>query len=306
MGGPDKYKSHDKQDNSHSHNGYNGYANPAFPTKENGESGTVPNITSNGFQTGNGIVANGISGNTLANGVTGDNDTLPPKELSSPTSSNVSEVNQSDTRCGCLVFYPEFLQRLAKPLVYLICICSLVFIQSMVVSGYSSGVLTTIERRYDLSSSDIGFIVSSYDIASLCAGIVVSYYGDQKNRATWLGRGCLLICLGSIVWSLPYFMGGPYVIQTQINSTDSVEFLCDPSVKPMPKQCSDSELVSEEWAFGIFLVAFALVGLGSSPIYSLGATYLYDNVKSSQYPVYAGKISRILKFLCHSRKNKLN
>ena len=199
-----------------------------------------------------------------------------------------SDSIEHTEKCGCCLCYPRCLQRLAKPTCYLICICSLVFVQSMVVSGYSSGILTTIEKRYELSGSELGLVISSYDIASLTAAVVVSYYGDQRNRATWLGRGALLICLGSIAFSLPYFFGGKYVIPSSLNSTISGSNVCNATIPPTPEDCDEQSLVSEKWAFGIFMGAFAIIGFGSSSIYSLGATYLYDNVKSSRYPVYAG------------------
>lgn len=75
--------------------------------------------------------------------------------------------SQHEEQCGCTCCYPSCLQPLAVPVSYLICICSLVFIQSLVVSGYSSGILTTIEKRYDLWSRELGYIISSYDITTM-------------------------------------------------------------------------------------------------------------------------------------------
>ncbi len=210
------------------------------------------------------------------------------KKHSLATASSVDTIDPHDERCGCCLCYPTCLQKLAKPVAYLVSICALVFIQSMVVSGYSSGILTTIEKRYELSGSELGLVISSYDIASLTAGIIVSYYGDQRNRATWLGRGALVICLGSILFSMPHFIGGDYVIESSLNSTTPVNNICNSSQPPVPEDCDDKTLVSDRWAFGIFMGAFAIIGFGSSPIYSLGPTYLYDNVKPSRYPVYAG------------------
>ena len=45
----------------------------------------------------------------------------------------------------------------------------------------------------------------------------------------------------------------------------------------------------ETWALGVFMAAFMLIGVGASPIYTLGPTYLYDNVNPARYPVYSGK-----------------
>ena len=45
----------------------------------------------------------------------------------------------------------------------------------------------------------------------------------------------------------------------------------------------------ETWALAVFMASFMLVGIGASPVYTLGPTYLYDNVKAGSYPVYSGK-----------------
>ena len=44
----------------------------------------------------------------------------------------------------------------------------------MVVNGFISVVISTIERRFDLKSTESGFIASSYDMASVLCLIPVS------------------------------------------------------------------------------------------------------------------------------------
>ena len=261
-----------KEDMQYKHK--NGYTNPIFENDQKKEQRLIHPTAENSTNTEKSTNAQVARRNNL--------------NVDNNREATLSGSTEHTEKCGCCLCYPSCLQKLARPICYLICICSLVFIQSMVVSGYSSGILTTIEKRYELSGSELGLVISSYDIASLTAGIVVSYYGDQRNRATWLGRGALLICLGSITFSLPYFFGGKYVIPSSLNSTISGNNVCNATMPPTPEDCDEQSLVSDKWAFGIFMGAFAIIGFGSSPIYSLGATYLYDNVKTSRYPVYAG------------------
>ena len=47
----------------------------------------------------------------------------------------------------------------------------------MLVNGFVNVVITTLERRFDLTSAESGFIASSYDIGSLLAVIPISYFG---------------------------------------------------------------------------------------------------------------------------------
>ncbi len=196
-----------------------------------------------------------------------------------------------DHRCGCCCFYPQCLQSLASPVVYLICICILVFVQSMVVSGYSSAILTTIEHRYDLRSSEIGMIISGYDVSSMFTGIFVSYVGGHHHRTRWLGTGAIIMAIGSVSFSLPYFLGITYYANPNVNNAENDTTICNHSsistVAPSEEDICDSQN-PEQWVWATFIVAFLIIGIGASPIYCLGPTYLYDNVKPSKFPIYAG------------------
>ena len=204
--------------------------------------------------------------------------------------SEEDEEGEVDHRCGLCCCYPQCLQPLAKPLVYLVCICALVFVQSMVVSGYTSAILTTIESRYELRSSELGLIISAYDIASLVAGVFVSYLGGTRHRTRWLGTGAIFIAIGSVCFTLPYFLGNTYYAQSSANGT-SVDnnLLCSSGTTILSSEDNCDEKSPERWAMVIFIIAFLIIGFGASPVYSLGPTYLYDNVKPSKFPVYAGE-----------------
>ena len=118
--------------------------------------------------------------------------------------------NDHDNQCGCGACNPKCLNTCARPMSYLFCISWLVFAQSLLVSGYTSSIVTTLERRYDLQSSQMGFMISSYDIIATFAVLLVSYFGDRYNRARCLGFGALLISLGAMVFSLPQWFGEEY------------------------------------------------------------------------------------------------
>ena len=216
--------------------------------------------------------------------------TLNLSGIASPPSTPTDAAVESHD-CGCCWLYPKKLQWLAKPQAYLICICALVFTQSMVVSGYTKGIVTTIERRYDLWSSETGLILSSYDVTSLVAVIVVSYIGEHYNRAKWLGRGSLIIAVGTMIYTLPYFFGNEYKAHGYYNETELDINLCNSSrnwaIQEKLEECENRH--PERWALGIFIVAQMVIGIGASPVYTLGPTYLYDNVKSNLYAVYAGE-----------------
>ena len=205
-----------------------------------------------------------------------------------------------DSRCGCCWCYPACLQPCARPVAYLLCISALFLTQSMFVSGYISSIVTTLERRFEITSQQSGLIISSYEWTSIIAVLIVSYYGDQYNRARWLGRGALLISFGAFVFMLPHFISDAYEpdLITEANEA-SEEVLCHVFQNGSFQQ--DNECVDEQrstWVMANMMVGEMLIGIGSSPIYTLGPTYLYDNVKPQRYTIYLGKHFVLLLMCC--------
>lgn len=182
--------------------------------------------------------------------------------------------------CGWRTFAPQCLQVFNTPKGFLFFLCVASFLQGMTVNGFINTVITSIERRFDLHSYQSGLIASSYDIAACLCLTFVSYFGGNGHKPRWLGWGVLILGAGSLVFALPHFIAGHYEVEM-----DEEVGTCSANQSVV---CSDRASGLSNYQL-VFMLGQFLHGMGATPLYTLGVTYLDENVKSSYSPIYIGE-----------------
>jgi len=176
----------------------------------------------------------------------------------------------------------------------------------MVVNGFVSVVISTIERRFELSSKQSGFVASGYDIASVLCLVPVSYIGGRGHKPRWIAAGVLLLSIGSFMFALPHFVADFYRYD-EVDDVLAPLAICRSSVAPVfadqslnvssslskDVACDDgSRLTKKSGLSGymfVLVVAQMLHGAGATPVYTLAVTYLDDNLKPKVTPLYLGE-----------------
>ncbi|XP_071941616.1 solute carrier organic anion transporter family member 5A1-like [Antedon mediterranea] len=210
----------------------------------------------------------------------------------------------AEVKCGLGMWRPSWIQRWATPRGFLFFMCLLTLAESMMIVGYTSSVIVTIERRFQLKSTEAGLIVSGYEIGNLLVVAFVSFYGGRpgSSRPKWVGCGAIFMAFSAFIFTLPHLIGGEYKLPGVENST-TAEPLCgsanvssssgthsggmiDPNNadKDGYYGClgdnTDSELII------VFLLAQMLLGMSAAPLFTLGITYLDDNVSKDNAAIY--------------------
>ncbi|XP_063785475.1 solute carrier organic anion transporter family member 1A2-like isoform X2 [Pseudophryne corroboree] len=180
---------------------------------------------------------------------------------------------------------------------------SFAYITKALALAYSRSMITQIERRFNIPSSLVGVIDSSFDIGNLLVITFVSYFGAKLHRPRMISIGCVVMFLGSCITALPHFIMNRYQYERatantlqNVTSHASHAHLCvagqsharDPEFS---EECTAGSSESLMWIF--VLAGNILQGIGETPIEPLGLSYIDDFAKVENSPFYIGIVQTL-------------
>jgi len=183
------------------------------------------------------------------------------------------------------------LQRLTHhPHWMLVWMCWAGAVQGVVVNGFVNTSITSIERRFGLSSTTTGLLGGVYDITCLFVVVPFSYFGSKPSasKPRWLATGLFVLGLGSFVFLLPHFLAGPYEVLHGVSAEDSRVHLCGSSVASDPSCGEESGSGSLSNYKYVFFLGQVLHGLGAAHLYTLGTAFIDESVSATTSPLYVG------------------
>ncbi|VDM42380.1 unnamed protein product [Toxocara canis] len=199
----------------------------------------------------------------------------------------IDDSDDEEFLCGYGSCTPRWLQwfHTAKWLLTVLGVCA--FVQSFVVNSIFPVGLSTLEKRFHMTSTQTGIISSWYDFAVLVAVFPVCHWGNTGHKGRWIGIGTFLMGLGSFICVLPHYMITPYHIkETGINESDYGQCTLR-SEETVTCAKGDTDYASYlNPYFLMFLLGQTLHGIGATPLFSIGTAYLDENVSQKASPVY--------------------
>ncbi|KAJ8307855.1 hypothetical protein KUTeg_014594 [Tegillarca granosa] len=186
-----------------------------------------------------------------------------------------------DLRCGYGKWKPGFLQRCNNPKCLLLCMSIFAMTQGFVVNGVNNVNTSSVERRFELSSSKVGAVSSAYDVSAAIIGLFISYFVSKKNKPRMIAIAAAIMSVGSFVMFLPHFTTGLY------EAGQKVITICqaDRNVTSSCHKKEDSYLQSYLY---VLILGQILHGFGGTTFHIIGVSLLDDSVPASLSPMYIG------------------
>ncbi|GMT33304.1 hypothetical protein PFISCL1PPCAC_24601 [Pristionchus fissidentatus] len=167
--------------------------------------------------------------------------------------------------------------------------------------GYVVGMLTTLEKRFGISSSPSGALLSIYDVGHTIAILAVGYFGEKAHQPRITGIGVLLSSLSMFLLALPALCFGTvpddefhvekYKLQyIEDTKCDSSRFITDDG------HCA-REKTEHSFALVLLSIGQLLAGVFSAPFNTLAYVYIDNNIEDrKKSPFILGLLTSMYAF----------
>lgn len=261
---------------------------------------------------GDGVVWDKQITNGSGGALLGDLNGTGDAEIQKPRSVTHDECDGEDMKCGLGLCTPKWLQIFASKQAFLVTFCITWVLQGMYYTYFVS-MITTIEKLFQLQSKTTGIIMSATEIGQIGSSLLLTYYGGQGHRPKWIAWGMVLFAVSSFTCSLPHFIFGKQLMESNELMFSSAAHVNNASVPPNvchpidtmaaslfnnisssdAVECKDEILEEQKTqtkitktVLAIFFISLLGVGMGQTAVYTLGIPYIDDNVASRESPLY--------------------
>ena len=151
-------------------------------------------------------------------------------------------------------------------------VSTFVALGGLTVNGALIAAISTIEKRFNFSSTQSGLILTGYDLGYCVLCIPLEYLIRRANFGRTLGFACMAITLACLMYSIPHF------------ATDDVEFE-DHSAENSSSLLYQRELVNgfnveneqdESRWLPMFVISGIITGVAVIPMWTVAYSRLED------------------------------
>ena len=160
----------------------------------------------------------------------------------------------------------------------------------MAINGFTNVSITSIERRFELSSSKSALIPAVYEIPSATLSVLVGYFATHGSKPRWIAFGVIFQAFGCLLFTLPHFLTDIYIPEAARETISSKTGLCGEhiNVTSCSNQGNNDESISALSSYlYVFLLSQFMLGIGASTGV-LSDPFLDESVKGKNSGMYIG------------------
>ncbi|XP_059819616.1 solute carrier organic anion transporter family member 2B1 [Hypanus sabinus] len=165
-------------------------------------------------------------------------------------------------------------------------------LSQLMVSGYMKSIISTVEKRFGMTSQNSGMLSSLNEIGSTVFIVFISYFGSRVHRPRLIGCGGIVVSVAAFTMSLPHFLMGRYTYDSTVsNHVDVVTDTCQLASTAQQltnKTCEMGTVQSDHYMLSLLMVGQLLLGIGGVPIQPFGISYVDDYASNRNSPLYLG------------------
>ncbi|XP_051929015.1 solute carrier organic anion transporter family member 2A1 [Hippocampus zosterae] len=170
--------------------------------------------------------------------------------------------------------------------VFVLCHGLLQFSQ-LLYSSYFKSSLSTVEKRYGLSSYSTGTLSSLHEVSNCLLIVFLSYFGNRVHRPRLIGIGGLLMSISAVMLALPHFLSRPYEYDSVLlDRQDICDLQRNSSASESCGRDESRRLADTRNLWMLMAAAQLLFGVGSVPMQPFGISYIDDFAAPGNSPLY--------------------
>ncbi|XP_003375370.1 sodium-independent organic anion transporter family protein [Trichinella spiralis] len=230
-----------------------------------------------------------------------------------------NDYKQSETSSGMLIARGCRRRRWKSVQMFSFIMCAVIGVQGAYL-GYVIGVLTNMERRFEISSFLSGLLLSMYDIGHMLSVLLVGYFFADCHKPRITAIGVLLSSFATFLMTLPNFLYGPInwktveTLTTLKNSTNVVAICANDEshqwefpngnstsiiielATVAPQQQQQQQQQAHTGPYAILAISQILSGISTAPFNTVAYIYIDDNVNNRDSPFYLGLLTGMYAF----------
>ncbi|XP_030830131.1 solute carrier organic anion transporter family member 4A1 [Strongylocentrotus purpuratus] len=203
----------------------------------------------------------------------------------------IDEQLMKEMSCGWCGITAKCLKPCSSIKGYLLALSLTGLFHYLVPFGLFFAVLTTLEKRFHFSSTESGSIASAYQFSAMFFTVFVGYIGEKGHKPVWVGVGTLALAVGSVLIALPHFLAEPYHVMP-LNQSGEDSLVCPgvDNTSMLQEKCDSAGGVEEQSNdfIGLFIFSMVLIGFGAGPVFTLGLTYMDENLQPKDFGLFLG------------------